>query len=70
VATSLPGREDLAWTPNGLIIMSDGVKIYWINPLKEKSWKEVRFQTPFSLKGITRISISAKGDRIALVADE
>ena len=70
VVRSLPNREDLAWTPAGLIIMSDGTKLFFINPSDNKGWREIKVQSTFSLKAISRISINAKGDLIALVAEE
>ncbi|MEJ7643210.1 MAG: hypothetical protein WKF87_01330 [Chryseolinea sp.] len=70
VVSSLPNREDLAWTPDGLIIMSDGKKLFFINPLNNKGWREIKVQSTFSLKAISRISINAKGDLISLVAEE
>ena len=65
---TLPGREDLCWTPQGRIIMSDGTIIYSIDPKKEQEWSRVEFVG--ALQGVTRLAISNKGDKLALVVTE
>jgi tricorn protease-like protein len=70
IATTLPGREDLCWTPDGKIIMSDGSKIYWLDPAKEKQWTEISMPVNEKVKGITRLSINKKGTQLAVVVAE
>jgi WD40-like Beta Propeller Repeat len=70
IATTLPGREDLCWTPDGKIIMSDGSKIYWLDPAKEKKWIEIPMQANDKIKGITRLAINKKGTQLAVVVAE
>ncbi len=41
IAPTLPGREDICWTPDGKIISSDGTKLFVFDPKKGKSWKEI-----------------------------
>jgi hypothetical protein len=65
---TLPNREDLAWTADGKIIMSDGEKLFFIQPGKDQIWKIANF--PFEFRGITRIAINQKGDKLALVVNE
>jgi len=68
---TLPGREDLCWTPQGRIIMSDGTRIYSIDPLNEKEWSEVSIRSGGEqLKGVTRLSLNSKGNRLAVVVSE
>jgi hypothetical protein len=68
---TLPGREDLCWTPQGRIIMSDGTRIYSIDPLNEKEWSEVSIKFGGEqLKGVTRLSLNSKGNRLAVVVSE
>ncbi len=68
---TLPGREDLCWTPQGRIIMSDGTRIYSIDPLNEKEWSEVSINSGGEqLKGVTRLSLNSKGNRLAVVVSE
>ena len=71
IATTLPGREDLCWTPDGKIIMSDGSKIYWLDPSsQEKKWIEISMPANEKIKGITRLAINKKGTQLAVVVAE
>jgi hypothetical protein len=70
IVTTLPGREDLCWTPDGKIIMSDGSKIYWLDPAKEKKWIEITMNANEKIKGITRFAINKKGNKLAVVIAE
>lgn len=70
IATTLPGREDLCWTPDGEIIMSDGTKIYSLDPDNEKKWIEIPMAVNEKIKGITRLAINKKGNKLAVVVAE
>jgi len=71
VANTLPGREDITWTPDGRIISSDGTKIYILNPKKDKVWNEIRLSSGGELlKGVTRLAVNVKGDKLAVVISE
>jgi hypothetical protein len=67
---TLEQREDLTWTPDGRIIMSDGRKLFYFHPGERNAWTEIELNSAIPLKGITRISVNKKGDRIALVVNE
>ncbi|MCA6414337.1 MAG: hypothetical protein IM589_01380 [Cytophagales bacterium] len=68
---TLPGREDLCWTPDGRIVMSDGTRIYSIDPAKEKEWSDVVINSGGELlRGVTRLSINKKGTKLAIVVSE
>lgn len=69
-APTLPGREDIAWTPNGILLSSDGTKILMYTP-KDKIWKPVQIEKGVELlKGVTRLAVSTKGDKLAVVVAE
>lgn len=71
LAATLPGREDITWTSDNKIISSDGTKIYFLDPAKEKKWIEVTILSGSEiLKGVTRLSVNAKGDKLAVVITE
>jgi len=71
LASTLPGREDITWTADGRIISSDGSKIYILNPKKEKDWREIQMTSGSELlKGVTRLAVNAKGDKLAVVISE
>lgn len=70
VGKTLIHQEDLAWTPDRRIIMSDGEKMFFLLPSGKAQWTEIALESTVALKGITRISINASGDKIAIVANE
>ena len=70
VVDTLPGREDLTWTPDGKIVMSDGEKLFYFHPGTAESWQEIEWGSNVTLKGITRLSVNKKGNKIAIVAGE
>jgi hypothetical protein len=65
---TLAGSEDYVWTPDGAIIMASGSKLYRWDPQKDKDWHEIADLSPAGIKGITRLAISPRADRLALVA--
>lgn len=67
-AKTLPGSEDYAWTQDGLILMAQGSKLYALRPGKETSWRELADFSSAGLRAITRIAVSPRNDRIAVVA--
>lgn len=61
------GVEDYAWTTSGLILMARDSKLFsWKSA--DYAWQELADFSKFGLKKITRIAVSPKGDRIAVVA--
>ncbi len=70
IASTLPGREDLAWTPDRKIIMSDGEQLFFWNTKGPGSWTAVPLPPEKLFSGITRIAVNAKGNKIALVVNE
>jgi Tol biopolymer transport system component len=70
IATTLPGNEDMCWTPDGKILMSGDSKIYWIDPKTDVVWKEVKIDSPTPFKGISRITVNASGNKLAAVIAE
>ncbi len=70
VATTLPGREDLCWLPDGKILMSDGAGLFFYQPGKSSSWTPVEIEGASVLKGVTRLATSPDGKKIAIVVNE
>ena len=64
---TLPGSEDYAWTPKGVLLMAKDGKIFKWDQSKDKDWVEIG-EFSAGLKSLTRIAVSPKGDRIAIVA--
>ena len=60
-------EADLAWTPDGLLLMADKDVLYgWRRG--DREWRKVTDLAALGLRGVSRIAINAAGDRIAFVA--
>lgn len=68
ITKTLNGSEDLAWTPDGALLMAQGSKLFIMHPARETVWRELADFSPARLKNITRLAVSPRGDRLALVA--
>jgi ketosteroid isomerase-like protein len=67
-AIPFPTSGSHVWTSRGTILMASGHTIYEWNPARPDDWRPVaQFDNP-ELQGLTRIAISPRGDRIALVS--
>ena len=66
---TLPGREDLAWDPEGRAWMADGTQLYRWCPVCGAEWKPVADLAAHGLGEITRLAISPDGKSLALVAE-
>lgn len=62
--------RDMAWMPDGkTILMSSGTKVFsWTRGRSD--WTEVFDGSPHQLGAITRLSVSPKGDAVAIVVAE
>jgi hypothetical protein len=63
---TFPGVEDYAWTPAGVLLMANGSKLF-ARKKSDWAWVEVADFSNAGLKNITRIAVSPKGNRIAVV---
>lgn len=71
ITSTLDKGQDIAWTSDGKIITSDGAKLFFLDGLDPKFWLPVTMTDGMDmLKGITRIAVNAKGDKIAIVVAE
>jgi hypothetical protein len=66
VAPTLLDVEDLAWTPSGTLLMGQGSVLYRWNREAEEWW-EVADLEAAGVRGITRLALSPRGDRLAVV---
>ena len=63
------GNEFFTWLPDGALLSASGNRLLHWRP-GEKDWSEVaRFSEP-GLQQISRLAVSASGDRLALVGSE
>lgn len=68
LATALPGQEDFAWTPDGVLLSADGDVIYSWTPGAGDWGVFLDFSRSPSIGTISRIAVSPRGDTIAFVA--
>jgi hypothetical protein len=62
------GAEFFAWTPDGIALTAGGTKLYQWDPRRGGAWQEIADFASAGLTNITRLAVSAKGDRLAIVA--
>jgi hypothetical protein len=65
---ALPGSVHYTWTPRGTLLMASGATLYEWNPAVDREWREIASFAAPGPQSITRIAVSARGDRIALVS--
>lgn len=70
LAPVLEGSEDFAWTPDGRLLMAQGLVLAVWNPGGEGAWQTVGAFAGHVSGRITRLAVSPDGRRLALVADE
>jgi ketosteroid isomerase-like protein len=63
-----PTSGSHVWTSRGTLLMASGHTIYEWNPAKPDDWRTAATFDDPELQGLTRIAISPRGDRIALVS--
>ncbi|MEM6792345.1 MAG: DUF6503 family protein [Acidobacteriota bacterium] len=70
LASSLEGREDVTWSPDGSLWSADGTRLMrWNGSAGGGSWQEVAdLGSRGILGGITRLAFDAAGERLVLVA--
>jgi hypothetical protein len=68
LTTTAPGatEEFVVWTPDGTLLMAAGGHLHaW---RRGEPWRAVADLTSLGLRNVSRLAVSPKGDRIALVA--
>ena len=63
-----PTSGSHVWTSRGTLLIASGHTIYEWNPAKPGDWRSAATFNDPDLQGLTRIAISPRGDRIALVS--
>ncbi|MFZ6011151.1 MAG: hypothetical protein ACOYXT_12465 [Bacteroidota bacterium] len=70
IVDGIKGSEYLAWAPDGKILMSDGKKIFFIDPTRKSFWQEVNIPSAVPLNTISRLAVDPKGKTLAVVVNE
>jgi hypothetical protein len=69
LARTLPGKEYFCWAGETTLLMAKDAKLYRWELKKDSQWQELADLSTFGLTEITRLAVSPKGDRLALVAE-
>ncbi len=62
------GADFFAWTPGGIVLTASGTKLYQWDPRRGEAWEEVADLAGAGLTNVTRLAVSPKRDRLAIVA--
>jgi hypothetical protein len=63
-----PGADFFVWMPNGIVLTASGSTLYQWDSQRGGAWEMVADFAPARLTSITRLAVSPKGDRLAIVA--
>lgn len=69
IIETLEKSEDMAWTPKGIILMGKGDELFKFDPKRDTTWVKIASLSNYGLKGITRLAISPKGNKVVLVVE-
>lgn len=62
------GADFFVWTPQGIVLTASGTKLYQWDPQRGGDWEPVADFAAAGLTNMTRLAVSPKGDRLAIVA--
>lgn len=65
---ALNDADYFAWAARGILIAARGAKLYQWNPRRGQDWEEIADLSAAGLTNATRLAVSPRGDRIAIVA--
>lgn len=66
---ALSGSQDLAWTPDGRMLMATGSQVFVRDPFQDDAWIQAADLSAAGIGSITRLAVSPSGDQIAFVSD-
>jgi WD40 repeat protein len=62
------GADFFVWTPGGIVLTATGTTLYQWDPQRGGEWRTVVDFAPAGLTNVTRLAVSPRGDRLAIVA--
>jgi dipeptidyl aminopeptidase/acylaminoacyl peptidase len=63
-----PGADFFAWTPEGIVLTASGTTLSQWDSRRGGAWEQVADLAAAGLGSVTRLAVSPKGDRLAIVA--
>ncbi|MES2328126.1 MAG: hypothetical protein V4539_00900 [Bacteroidota bacterium] len=71
IGPTLLRKEDMAWASNGMIIMSNGMDLFSLQPGNSEGWQKINIvNNNSSVQGITRLALNADNSKMAIVVRE
>jgi hypothetical protein len=70
IVATMGKSEDIAWTPNGYILTSDGEKLFAFKPQPGSVWQEINTTHLPGSGRITRMAVNKAHTKLALVISE
>ena len=62
------GADFFVWTPEGIVLTASGTKLYQWDSRRGGAWEQVADFAAAGLSSVTRLAVSPRGDRLAIVA--
>lgn len=62
------GSDFFVWMPNGIVLTASGTTLYQWDSQRGGAWEPVADFAPAGLTSVSRLAVSPKGDRLAIVA--
>ena len=71
ITPALPGREDIAWLTNEILLSSDGSRLFYFDTRTNTGWQLVpTVNSNLPIKGISRLAVNSKNTKLAVVVSE
>lgn len=76
IINAMPGQDQICWLQNGILLTSDGSKLFSYQEssfieVKDRKWQPVIFDSdPSMLKGVTRLATNVDNTKLAVVVSE
>ena len=76
IINALPGQDQICWLQNGILLTSDGSKLFSYQEssfieVKDRKWQPVIPDSDVAmLKGVTRLATNSDNTKLAIVVSE
>ncbi len=71
IISTLPGQDHFTWLKNGMLLMSDGNKLFVSHDKLDSVWQPVTIKGDTTmLKGVTRLATNTDNSKLAVVVSE